>query len=218
MQTFIIATHNQKKLAELERILLPLGICAKTAEQAGFTLKEVEETGATFEQNARLKAEAAMRQTGLPAVADDSGLVVDALSGAPGVYSARYAGENATDEQRNQKLLHALEGVPEPERTARFVSVVCCAFPGGRPSVPAASARDASLLLPTVTEDLVTIRCFWWEKGPMRNCRMQKRMLSATAAARLPRCSRCSESAAVRKRRRDRYTTGRKSEEYGKTV
>ena len=131
MQTFIIATHNQKKLAELERILLPLGICAKTAEQAGFTLKEVEETGATFEQNARLKAEAAMRQTGLPAVADDSGLVVDALSGAPGVYSARYAGENATDEQRNQKLLHALEGVPEPERTARFVSVVCCAFPGG---------------------------------------------------------------------------------------
>ena len=131
MLTFIIATHNQKKLAELERILLPLGICAKTAEQAGFTLKEVEETGATFEQNARLKAEAAMRQTGLPAVADDSGLVVDALSGAPGVYSARYAGENATDEQRNQKLLHALEGVPEPERTARFVSVVCCAFPGG---------------------------------------------------------------------------------------
>ena len=130
MQTFIIATHNQKKLAELERILSPLGIRAQTAEQDGFTLEEVEETGTTFEQNARLKAEAAMRQTGLPAVADDSGLMVDALGGAPGVYSARYAGENATDEQRNQKLLRELENVPEPERTARFVSAVCCVFPG----------------------------------------------------------------------------------------
>ena len=130
MQTFIIATHNQKKLAELERILLPLGICAKTAEQAGFTLKEVEETGATFEQNARLKAEAAMRQTGLPAVADDSGLVVDALSGAPGVYSARYAGENATDEQRNQKLLHALEEMCIRDRCTaiRFSTLRSC-FP-----------------------------------------------------------------------------------------
>ena len=85
MQTFIIATHNRKKLAELERILAPLGISEQTAEQAGFELSEVEETGATFEENAFLKAEAAMRQTGLPAVADDSGLMVDALDGAPGV-------------------------------------------------------------------------------------------------------------------------------------
>lgn len=131
MQTFIIATHNRKKLAELERILAPLGIRAQTAEQAGFVLDEVEETGTTFEQNARLKAESAMRQTGLPAVADDSGLMVDALGGAPGVYSARYAGEGATDGQRNRKLLRELEQVPESERTARFVSAVCCAFPDG---------------------------------------------------------------------------------------
>ena len=131
MQTFIIATHNRKKLAELERILAPLGISAQTAEQAGFELSEVEETGATFEENAFLKAEAAMRQTGLPAVADDSGLMVDALDGAPGVYSARYAGEGASDSQRNEKLLQELKNVPQDQRTARFVSAVCCVFPGG---------------------------------------------------------------------------------------
>lgn len=131
METFIIATHNKKKLAELERILSPLGVCAKTAEQAGFSLEDVEETGDTFEENARLKAEAAMRRTGLPAVADDSGLAVDALGGAPGVYSARYAGEGATDAQRNEKLLCALKNVPEAERTARFVSAVSCVFPDG---------------------------------------------------------------------------------------
>lgn len=92
MEPFIIATHNVKKLAELERILAPLGISVQTAAQAGYSLPEVDETGTTFAENARLKAESAMRATGRPAVADDSGLVVDALGGAPGVYSARYAG------------------------------------------------------------------------------------------------------------------------------
>lgn len=132
MATFIIATHNQKKLAELARILAPLGIEAKTADQAGFVLDEVEETGTTFEENARLKACAAMRQTGLPAVADDSGLEVDALHGAPGVYTARYgAPEAKTDEDRYEKLLYELRNVPDGQRTARFVSAVCCVFPDG---------------------------------------------------------------------------------------
>lgn len=132
MATFIIATHNQKKLAELARILAPLGIEAKTADQAGFVLDEVEETGTTFEENARLKACAAMRQTGLPAVADDSGLEVDALHGAPGVYTARYgAPEAKTDEDRYKKLLYELQNVPDGQRTARFVSAVCCVFPDG---------------------------------------------------------------------------------------
>ena len=85
MEPFIIATHNVKKLAELERILTPLGISVQTAAQAGYSLPEVDETGTTFAENARLKAESAMRATGRPAVADDSGLVVDALGGAPGV-------------------------------------------------------------------------------------------------------------------------------------
>lgn len=124
---FIIATHNQKKLKELQRILEPLGIDVITGD-----LTEVEETGTTFTENALLKAESACKESGLPAVADDSGLVVDALNGAPGVYSARYAGENATDAQRIEKLLHEMKDVPQGLRTARFVSVVSCVFPDGQ--------------------------------------------------------------------------------------
>jgi len=126
MITFIIATHNKNKLNELERILTPLNINVATAE-----LDEVEETGTTFAQNAFLKADAACRQTGKPAVADDSGLMVDALDGAPGVYSARYAGEGASDDDRIQKLLHNLEDIPKEERTAKFVCSICCVFPNG---------------------------------------------------------------------------------------
>jgi XTP/dITP diphosphohydrolase len=125
--TFVIATHNQHKLTELERILSPLKIEVTTAK-----LDEVEETGTTFAQNAFLKADAACKQTGLPAVADDSGLMVDALNGAPGVYSARYAGEGATDSQRIEKLLGALKDVPQEQRTAHFVSSICCVFPNGK--------------------------------------------------------------------------------------
>lgn len=128
---FIIATNNQKKRVELDRILNPLGIEAVTAEQAGISLEEVEETGTTFEENAELKAVAACNLSGLPAVADDSGLMVDALDGAPGVYSARYAGEGATDEDRIQKLLDEMKEVPAEKRTAQFVSAVCCVFPDG---------------------------------------------------------------------------------------
>lgn len=127
MTTFVIATHNQKKLKELKRILEPLNISAITAE-----LEEVEETGTTFRENAYLKAEAACRQTGMPAVADDSGLMVDALDGAPGVYSARYAGEGASDADRIAKLLANLKDVPKEKRTAKFVSAVCCVFPDGK--------------------------------------------------------------------------------------
>ena len=129
---FVIATKNKKKLEELERILAPLGIQAKTADQLGFELEEVEETGTTFEENAALKAFAACRLTGYPAVADDSGLMVDALGGAPGVYSARYGGEGASDRDRYEKLLKNMESVPEGQRGAKFVSAVCCAFPDGK--------------------------------------------------------------------------------------
>ncbi|HIS50678.1 MAG TPA: RdgB/HAM1 family non-canonical purine NTP pyrophosphatase [Candidatus Gallacutalibacter pullistercoris] len=123
---FVIATHNKHKLQELQRILTPLGIEAITAD-----LSEVEETGTTFAENACLKAKAACEETGLPAVADDSGLEVDALDGRPGVYSARYAGEEATDAQRIEKLLGELAEVPAEKRTARFVSSICCVFPNG---------------------------------------------------------------------------------------
>lgn len=123
---YVIATHNRHKLQELQRILDPMGIEAITAD-----LSEVEETGTTFAENAYLKAKSACEETGLPAVADDSGLEVDALDGRPGVYSARYAGENATDAQRIEKLLGELSAVPAEKRTARFVSAVCCVFPNG---------------------------------------------------------------------------------------
>ena len=129
---YIIATHNMKKRAELQRILAPLGIRVLLAEEAGFTLTDVEETGVTFEENALLKAESGCRETGLPCVADDSGLTVDALDGAPGVWSARYAGVHGDDEANNRKLLEALAGVPAEERGAAFVSVACCVYPDGR--------------------------------------------------------------------------------------
>lgn len=122
----IVATHNRNKIAEFQRILEPLSVAVTTAD-----LPEVEETGKTFAENAYLKAESACRATGLPSVADDSGLEVIALGGAPGIYSARYAGEGATDAQRVAKLLEALRNVPEERRTARFVCAICCVFPNG---------------------------------------------------------------------------------------
>ena len=129
---YIIATHNQKKLTELSRILVPLGIEAVTDRDLGIETTEVEETGTTFEENAYLKAASACKESGLPAVADDSGLCVDALDGAPGLYSARFAGEGATDAEKIDKLLAALREVPAGKRTARFVSAICCVFPDGR--------------------------------------------------------------------------------------
>ena len=128
---FIIATNNQKKLKELERILNPLEINAVSAKDEGILLDDVEETGTTFAENALLKAEAAFKKTGLPSVADDSGLCVDALDGRPGIYSARYAGENATDSDKNNKLLSELKDVPEKDRTAHFTCVICCVLPNG---------------------------------------------------------------------------------------
>ena len=124
---FIIATHNPHKLDEIARILAPLGITAVTDRDLGITLTEAEETGATFAENAYIKAAAACRESGLPAVADDSGLGVDALGGAPGVYSARYAPEG----QRKTTLLRNLEGVADADRGAHFTSAVCCVFPNG---------------------------------------------------------------------------------------
>lgn len=149
---FIIATNNMKKRVELDRILNPLGIEAITAEQAGVSLEEVEETGATFEENAELKALAACSLSGLPAVADDSGLEVDALNGAPGIYSARYAGENATDADRIEKLLLELKDVPEEKRTARFVSAVCCVFPDGRKLVVRGECEGTIAFAPEGTD------------------------------------------------------------------
>ena len=129
---FLIATHNKKKQAEMQRILGPLGIEVLTAEMAGISLTDVEETGKTFRENACLKAHTGCEESGMPCIADDSGLCVDALGGAPGVYSARFAGEHGNDEANMQKLLYDLKDVPDAKRTAAFVSAICVCFPDGR--------------------------------------------------------------------------------------
>ena len=129
---FLIATHNMKKQAELQRILAPLGINVLTADMAGIELSDVEETCTTFEENAFLKANSGCKESGIVCVADDSGLMVDFLDGAPGVYSARFGGEHGNDKKNNEKLLSLLKDVPPEKRTARFVSCVCCCFPDGR--------------------------------------------------------------------------------------
>lgn len=126
---FVIASNNEKKAAELERILKPLGVSVKTAAELGISLDGVEETGLTFKENAEIKADAALKKTGLPSIADDSGLMVDALGGRPGVYSARYAD---TDEDKINKLMGELAATGSENRTAHFACVICCAFPDGR--------------------------------------------------------------------------------------
>ena len=124
----VLASKNQKKLAEMSDILSHLGIEVCDQAEAGVDL-EVEETGTTFEENSLLKAKAVMEASGLPAIADDSGLCVDCLNGAPGVYSARYGGEGLSDEERYRMLLENMRG--QMPRTAKFVSVITCCFPNG---------------------------------------------------------------------------------------
>ena len=127
----VAATGNKHKIEEIESITKKFGMNVITKAEAGVGDLEVEETGTTFEENSLIKAEAIMKATGMPAIADDSGLEADALNGAPGVYSARFSGEGATDESNNEKLLKLMENIPDDERSARFVSVVTLCFPDG---------------------------------------------------------------------------------------
>ncbi len=127
-----IATKNQKKLNELSRILIPMGFEVVSEKDLEKPLEDIEETGTTFEENAILKAKAGLLATGYISVADDSGLCVDYLDGAPGIYSARYSGGHGNDDLNNKKLLSELEGVPMNERTAYYVAAIACVFPDGR--------------------------------------------------------------------------------------
>ncbi|MGN0980497.1 MAG: XTP/dITP diphosphatase [Candidatus Avoscillospira sp.] len=126
----VLASKNPHKLLEMQTILGRLGLEVILESQAGVDV-EVEETGTTFEENALLKATAVMKASGMAAIADDSGLMVDALDGAPGVYSARYGGLDS-DAARTQLLLEHMKDVPDGRRTARFVSAIACALPDGR--------------------------------------------------------------------------------------
>lgn len=120
----VLASNNAGKLREMQEILTPFGLRVLSQKEAGFT-EEVEENGTTFQENAMLKAQAVYNALHCAVLADDSGLVIDALDGAPGVYSHRFAGENATDADRCQLVLEKLQGVPTVQRTARFLCSIC---------------------------------------------------------------------------------------------
>ncbi len=129
MATLVIASRNRGKLQELQAFLNPLGVEVKSV--AEFLDGDIEETGATFAANALIKARACLAASSCLSLADDSGLQVDALDGAPGVFSARWAGEGVSDAGRNQLLLDRLQGVPNERRTAQFVSVLAVCHPDG---------------------------------------------------------------------------------------
>ena len=155
----IIATHNKHKVEEFSRILAPLGVTIRTA---------AEETGTTFRENAYLKAKSACDETGLPCIADDSGLSVDALDGAPGVYSARYAPEG----QRKQTVLQKLENVPDDKRGAHFTSAICCVFPNGD---VLGAATAASRMNAAARAASATTRSSWAPKRAARARRSARR-------------------------------------------
>lgn len=127
----IIASNNAHKTKEIKEILEAFPFEVITMGEAGIDV-DIEENGTTFRENAEIKAAAIMKLTGEICLSDDSGLEVSALGGAPGVYSARYAGEHGNNGKNNEKLLRELDGIPEEERTARFVCSIAMAFPDGR--------------------------------------------------------------------------------------
>lgn len=143
---FVVASGNRKKLVEILRVLD--GLDVKLVPMTELGLDSPVEDGDTFEANALLKARAAARGSGLPAIADDSGLEVDALGGAPGVWSARYAGPDATDADNNAKLIAALANVAPADRTARFVCAAALATPDGREWVVRATMEGGIIDVP----------------------------------------------------------------------
>jgi len=131
MKTIIAASRNQHKIKEIEAITQKFGMDIVSRDEAGIPKFEIEEDGETFEENSFKKANEIMKISGEITIADDSGLMVEYLGGAPGVYSARFAGEDGNDAKNNEKLLTLLEGVPYKERRAKFVSVITMVFPDG---------------------------------------------------------------------------------------
>ena len=127
----VAASRNRHKIEEIDAITKKFGMHIISRDEAGGPDIEITEDGQTFEDNSLKKAREIMKLCGQITIADDSGLMVDCLDGAPGVYSARFAGEDGNDEKNNQKLLMLLEGVPEEKRTAEFVSVITMVYPDG---------------------------------------------------------------------------------------
>ncbi len=145
----VLASHNQGKMREMRSILASYGVELVLQSELGVNI-EVEETGSTFRENALLKAHAVAKATGMPAIADDSGLMVDALNGAPGVYTARYGGEGLTDEERYRLLLSALVG--QTNRAAHFYSCIACVFPTGE-TLTAQGVCDGTIAFAPIGDD-----------------------------------------------------------------
>jgi len=132
METIVAATMNKNKIREIEAITGAFDFCVITRGEAGIPDIDIVEDGETFEENSLIKAREIMKLCGKTAIADDSGVVVDALGGGPGVYSARYAGDECDDKKNRDKLLDALKDVPFEKRAAKFVSVISMVSPDGR--------------------------------------------------------------------------------------
>ncbi|MGP4041678.1 XTP/dITP diphosphatase [Gracilibacillus sp. D59] len=130
MEELIIATKNIGKMKDFKGLFEPLGIEVSSLLDLSEPIDDIEETGATFEENAAIKAEAICEKFNIPVIADDSGIEIDALNGAPGVYSARYAGEEKDDKANLEKVLTEIQDVPQLKRTGRFVCVLAIAQPG----------------------------------------------------------------------------------------
>ncbi|SFE47866.1 XTP/dITP diphosphohydrolase [Peptostreptococcaceae bacterium pGA-8] len=132
METIVAASRNVHKIQEIGAVTSRFGLKIISRDEAGIPPFEVEEDGETFEENSMIKAKAILDYCGKPTIADDSGLMVEYLSGAPGVYSARFAGNDCNDKRNNEKLLELLSDIPYKERRAKFVSVITLLFPDGR--------------------------------------------------------------------------------------
>lgn len=171
---FVLATGNQGKVKELAEVLSPYAINLRP--QSDFNVSSVAETGGTFAENAIIKARHAASETGLPAIADDSGLAVDALGGAPGIYSARYAGADASDTDNIHKLLSELKDVPAPRRGAQFH---CClvfmrSAEDPTPVIAQGIWRGQILTQPTGTEGFGYDPVFWVEEHKRSAAQMSK--------------------------------------------
>lgn len=149
VKRIIAATQNKHKIEEIAEMTREFGYEIVSRDEAGVGDLEIVEDGDTFELNSFKKANEIMNVTGAMTIADDSGLEVDYLDGAPGVYSARFAGENATDEDNNQKLVNLLKDVPYDKRTARYVSVITLVIPDGRKLVARGEVEGHIVLEPS---------------------------------------------------------------------
>ncbi|MBR5229392.1 MAG: XTP/dITP diphosphatase [Firmicutes bacterium] len=150
MENIIVAaSRNKHKIEEIEAITKKFGMAVISRDEAGVAPVEIDEDGETFEENSFKKANEIMKMCGKVTLADDSGLMVDYLGGAPGVYSARFAGEDGNDEKNNAKLLKLLEGVPAKDRKAKFVSVITMVFPDGETIVARGECPGRIITAPT---------------------------------------------------------------------